>query len=71
MTEIKKDMTFAEALEVSGRKGAEIMAKYGLHCIGCHIAASETVEEGCAAHSLSEKETNKMIEEINATLKKS
>ena len=26
--------------------------QHGLHCIGCHVAAFESVEEGAAAHGI-------------------
>ena len=66
--EINKDMTFADALNISGQKGAEIMGNYGLHCIGCHIAATESIAEGCAAHGISEENTDKLVEEINKAI---
>ncbi len=67
--EITKDMTFQEALEKSP-KSAEIMMKYGLHCIGCHIAPFETIEQGSLAHGLEKKDIDKMIKEINNIEKK-
>ena len=65
---INKDMTFADALNIAGQKGAEIMANNGLHCIGCHIAATESIAEGCAAHGLSEEDADKMVEDINKSI---
>jgi len=59
-----KKMTFAEILDARP-DAAEIMMKYGLHCIGCAAAHFETVEEGCKAHGISDKNIDKMIEEIN------
>jgi hybrid cluster-associated redox disulfide protein len=50
-------------------KVSEILIKYGLHCIGCHIAMEETIEEGAKAHGLSGKEISKMIVEINQSIK--
>lgn len=52
---------------------AFVMLKYGLHCVGCHIASYETIEEGARAHGLDEKTVKKMIDEMNkiaATYKK-
>jgi hybrid cluster-associated redox disulfide protein len=62
--EINKKMTFGEVLEKKPA-AAPIMGKYGLHCIGCHIAAIESVEDGCKAHGLSDKDVDKMLKEIN------
>lgn len=61
---ITKDMTFAEALQKNSKAG-EIMFRYGLHCIGCHVASFETIEQGAQAHGLSDAELKKMIKEIN------
>ena len=66
--EITKDMTFQEALEKSP-ESAEIMMRYGLHCIGCHIAPFETIEQGSLAHGLAKQDIDKMIKEINTTKK--
>ncbi|MBW3022665.1 DUF1858 domain-containing protein [Candidatus Woesearchaeota archaeon] len=51
-------------------KSAEIMFKYGLHCIGCHMSPNETLEQGCKAHGMSDEEIEQMIKEINASEKK-
>ena len=61
---IKKSMTLQDIItEVP--ESAIIMAKYGLHCIGCHVAAWETLENGAKAHGLSDKTIEKMVREIN------
>ncbi len=62
--EITKDLTFEQALELKP-EATSVMLKYGLHCIGCHIAPFETIEQGAKAHGLSDKELKKMLEEIN------
>ncbi len=61
---ITKDMSFAEALG-KNHKAGEIIFKYGLHCIGCHVAAFETIEQGARSHGMSEAEIKRMLEEIN------
>lgn len=61
---ITKGMTFAEVLKKKPKAG-EIMFKYGLHCVGCHVAEFETVEQGAMAHGMSEEDVKKMLEEIN------
>ena len=58
--ESKIDEVFREYPET-----AEIMKKYGLHCIGCMASRFETIEEGAKAHGLDDKEIDAMIEEIN------
>lgn len=67
--EITKGMTFQEALEKSP-EAAGIMMKYGLHCIGCHIAPFETIEQGCLSHGIDKQDIDKMIKEINREMEK-
>ncbi|MCP8305272.1 MAG: DUF1858 domain-containing protein [archaeon] len=61
---VNKEMTFGELLQSYPRAGMVLM-RYGLHCIGCHIAVMETIEQGARAHGLSDDEIDEMIEEIN------
>ncbi|MBN1502606.1 DUF1858 domain-containing protein [Candidatus Woesearchaeota archaeon] len=49
---------------------AYIMMRYGLHCVGCHVATHETIEQGAKAHGLSEKEIEKMVKEMNSLIQK-
>ena len=64
--EITKDMTFKEVLEKKPQAG-EVFMKYGLHCIGCHLSASETVEQGAQGHGLAAEQVVSMVKEINET----
>lgn len=66
---INKNMSFGEILGICPESG-QIMASYGLHCIGCHFAFSETLEQGCRSHGLEDKQIDKMTDEINTLLKK-
>ena len=66
---ITKDMTFAEVLEKYPQT-AEPMFKNGLHCIGCHGAAFETIEQGCKMHGLDDETITKMVKEMNEIIKK-
>ena len=47
-----------------------VMLEYGLHCIGCHVAAFETIEQGALAHGLKEEDIKKMIEKMNKAISK-
>jgi CMP-N-acetylneuraminate monooxygenase len=46
-------------------KSVPIMAGYGLHCIGCHISTSETIEEGAQAHGFDSNTLQKLIKDLN------
>lgn len=63
--EINKDMTFQDVLQKKPESG-QVFMKYGLHCIGCHLSAAETVEQGSKGHALSDDQIDQMITEINA-----
>lgn len=63
---IEKSMTFEEILE-KNEKAGEILSNHGLHCIGCMIASSETLEQGAKVHGLSDEETDKLVEELNSS----
>ena len=65
---IKRDMPFAEVLQ-KHPEAAQIMMKFGLHCIGCHAAAFETIEQGCTAHGMKEEDIKKMLKEMNEAIK--
>ncbi len=65
---ITKEMGFEEILQKYPQT-APIMLKYGLHCIGCHAAAFETLEQGCTAHGMKEEDIEKMLKEMNKAIK--
>jgi hybrid cluster-associated redox disulfide protein len=67
---ITKNMTFGDVLNKFGRPAADIMMKYGLHCIGCHVATYETIEQGARSHGLSDEQIKEMINELNNVVKK-
>ena len=66
---ITKDMTLGE-LVTKHPEAAQVMLKHGMHCIGCHMAAMETIAEGAAGHGITGKDLDKLIDEMNKALKK-
>lgn len=66
---ITKNMTIGEVVQ-KYPKSSEIFFKHGLHCIGCHVAFFETIEQGCSAHGLSKEQTDDLIEDLNKSSKK-
>lgn len=58
---INKSMNFAEIMEISPEAG-EVLFNSGMHCIGCGMAALETLEQGAWAHGL---DPDKLVDEIN------
>ncbi len=58
---ITKETNILEAVR-SYPQIAQVFSKYGLGCIGCMVAAGETIGEGLAAHGLN---PDVIVEEIN------
>ena len=48
---IKKDMTIEEAVR-QYPETIPVFLNYGLHCIGCHVANWETIEQGAQTHGI-------------------
>ena len=48
---------------------AEIMMEAGMHCVGCAVAASESLEDGAKSHGLSDEDIDKMVEKMNEKIK--
>jgi hybrid cluster-associated redox disulfide protein len=64
--EITKDMTFAELIQNNSNAGP-ILAKYGMHCIGCRIGVTETIEQGVKAHGYSDEVLDKILSELKGS----
>ena len=65
---VTRDMTLGEII-TEFPEAVEVMLKNGLHCVGCHVAAYETLEQGAKAHGMSDKDIEKMLEEMNDIVK--
>ena len=61
---ITKDMTLGE-IAAEYPEAVDVLLKYGLHCIGCHVAAWETLEQGAMAHGLYGGKFDKLLNELN------
>lgn len=61
---INKDMTFGELISLYPA-AAPVLANYGLHCIGCHLSVSETIEQGMKAHGMNDADISKIVSELN------
>lgn len=48
---------------------APVLAKAGLHCIGCHVSEYESLEDGCKAHGLTEQDICELVSEANKKIK--
>ena len=61
---ITKDMTLGDVV-AKYPETARVMMSYGLHCIGCHVAAWETIEQGAMGHGMSQEDLEKMMKDLN------
>ena len=59
---IKRDMTIEEVVK-NHPETIPVFLKYGLHCIGCHVANWETVEQGAMTHGISN--FDEMLRDLN------
>ncbi len=46
-----------------------LLAQAGLHCIGCHVSAYESIEDGCKTHGMTDKQIDDLIVEANKRAK--
>jgi len=51
-------------------KAVEMLTEYGLHCATCVFNTFETIEAGAHLHGMADDEIQRMVDEINAELKK-
>jgi iron-sulfur cluster assembly accessory protein len=49
-------------------QAATVMLGYGLHCVGCHANAFDTVEDGARGHGMPDEEILQMITELNTVI---
>lgn len=48
---ITKDMTIEDVVS-QYPESMMVFMKHGLHCVGCHVSAFESIEEGAMAHGI-------------------
>lgn len=65
---IKKDTLIAEITQKAPR-ATELLAEYGLSCATCFLNQFESIEQGAKLHGMTDKEIERMINEINDAIK--
>jgi hybrid cluster-associated redox disulfide protein len=40
---------------------APVLTQFGLHCIGCQVSAYESLEQGCLAHGMKNKQIDELV----------
>lgn len=61
---ITKDMTIREVLQKDPRT-ADVLMKYGMHCLGCPSATGESVGQAAMVHGI---DVDKLMEDLNKVL---
>lgn len=61
---INRKTKMSEILE-SNPNAVEILFNEGLSCVGCHMTMSETLEEGCKSHGMTDKQINELVKKLN------
>lgn len=64
MIGIKKSDVLGEVIE-KFPEIAPVLAQAGLHCIGCHVSAYESIEQGCLAHGMKKKDIDELVKMAN------
>jgi len=65
---ITKDTPLGEVIS-KFPKTTGVFLKHGLHCIGCHVAYWETVEQGAAGHGMDKKKLEELLRDLNTAAK--
>lgn len=58
----------AEILERGGEMAQKILARYGLYCLSCNKAYSETLSQACAMHGLEHTQMERLLGELRRHL---
>jgi hybrid cluster-associated redox disulfide protein len=54
-----------EVMQINPEAGM-ILFEYGLACVGCGLASMETLEQGCLAHGMKEKQIKDLLGRLNS-----
>ncbi len=58
---ITKEMTIEEVVS-QYPETMMVFMRHGLHCVGCHVSAFESIEEGALAHGIN---VDALISDLN------
>lgn len=61
---ITKDMTIGDVV-AKHPSVIEPLQSAGVHCVGCHVSYSETLEQGFKGHGMSDEDVDSVIEKLN------
>jgi hydroxylamine reductase len=61
---ITKNTKLGKLLE-DNPEAAKLLMEAGMHCVGCPMAMQETLEMGCMAHGMEDKDIEELIKKLN------
>ncbi len=60
---ITKDMLIGDVVK-KHPASIEMLLNHGMHCVGCHVATWETLEQAASIHGI---DVDKLMEDLNKT----
>src|SRR3989344_3487844 len=67
---ITKGMTIGDVV-AKYPSSVEVLLSAGVHCVGCHVSYSETLEQGFKGHGMTDEEIDAVIVKLNAAVEES
>jgi iron-sulfur cluster assembly protein len=67
---ITREMTIGKVVDEYPQV-VETLLSYGVHCVGCHVSKTESLEDGLASHGMSEEKIDEIVKRLNEVLNKS
>ena len=64
---ITKDMLLMDVI-TKYPEVATIFMGYGLHCVGCHFSAVDTIEAGAKVHGLDDMTIEMLLKDVNSLI---
>jgi len=66
---ITKDMTIGDVV-AKHPACIETLQSAGVHCVGCHVSYSETLEQGFKGHGMADEDVDMVISQMNDAVEK-
>lgn len=66
---IAKEMTIGDVVQ-NYPEAVEPLTAAGVHCVGCHVSAFETLEQGLKGHGMTDEAVAAVITKLNETVQK-
>ena len=64
---ITRESTIGDIVQQNSQL-VETLLSFGVHCVGCHVAYSETIQDGFRSHGMTEEEIDEAVKILNDKL---